>query len=77
MVEINLNTGEKQWTKALANKETLVGTFMGGLLVHHYDGETRKLSLLDIQTGKEKLSKEEFTQKHKHLTSFSRSLPLL
>ncbi len=67
MVAINLNTGDKQWTKALANRETLIGTFMGGLLVHHNDGETGKLSLIDIQTGKEKLSKEVFTKKHKHL----------
>ncbi|GIN99120.1 hypothetical protein J6TS1_49900 [Siminovitchia terrae] len=67
MVAINLNSGEKQWTKSSANRTTLIGTFMGGLLVHHYDDENGKLSLLDIQTGKEKLSKEEFTKKHKHL----------
>lgn len=67
IVAINLQTGEKQWSKYSSSKETLIGNFMGGLLVHHRDGEYGKLSLLDIQTGKEKLSEKEFAKKHKQL----------
>ncbi|MGE7946913.1 PA2928 family protein [Lysinibacillus sp. NPDC093688] len=66
IVAINLQTGEKQWTKYSSSKETLIGNFMG-LLVHHRDDDYGKLSLLDIKTGKEKLSEKEFTEKHKQL----------
>lgn len=67
IIAINLQTGEKQWTKSSSSKETLIGYFMGGLLVHHRDGEYGKLSLLDMTTGREKLSEREFTEKHKQL----------
>jgi len=67
IIAINLQTGEKQWTKPSSSKETLIGNFMGGLLVHHRDGEYGKLSLLDMKTGEEKLSEKEFTEKHKQL----------
>ncbi|MCL1696809.1 PA2928 family protein [Lysinibacillus sp. BPa_S21] len=67
IVAINLQTGEKQWAKSSSSKETLIGYFMGGLLVHHRDGENGKFSLLDIHTGNEKLSEKEFTKKHKQL----------
>ncbi|AMO33211.1 PA2928 family protein [Lysinibacillus sp. RSDA_15] len=67
IVAVNLETGEKQWTKSASYKETLIGNFMGGLLVHHRDGEYGQLSLLDIETGKEILSEKEFRQQHQPL----------
>jgi len=67
IIAINLQTGEKQWSKYSSSKETVIGNFMGGLLIYHRDGEYGNLSLLDIQTGKEKLSKKEFAKKHKQL----------
>ena len=67
IVAVNLETGEKQWTKSASYKETLIGNFMGGLLVHHRDGEVGQLSLLDIETGKEILSEKEFRQQHQPL----------
>lgn len=67
IIAIDLKSGEKQWTNSSSGKETIIGPFMGGLLIHHRDGEVGKLSLLNIQTGKEELSKKEFAQKHKSL----------
>ena len=67
IVAVNMETGEKQWTKSASYKETLIGNFMGGLLVHHRDGEYGQLSLLDIKTGKEILSEKEFRQQHQPL----------
>lgn len=32
LVAVNIETGEKQWTKSASSKETLIGNFMGGLL---------------------------------------------
>jgi len=67
LVAVNLESGEKQWTKSASYKETLIGNFMGGLLVHHRDGEFGQLSLLDIETGKEILSEKDFRQQHQPL----------
>ncbi len=67
IVAVNLETGEKQWTKSASYKETLIGNFMGGLLIHHRDGEYGQLSLLDIEMGKEILSEKEFRQQHQPL----------
>ncbi len=67
IVAVNLETGEKQWTKSAFYKETLIGNFMDGLLIHHRDGEYGQLSLLDIETGKEILSEKEFRQQHQPL----------
>lgn len=67
IVAVNLETGEKQWTKSASYKETLIGNFMDGLLIHHRDGEYGQLSLLDIETGKEILSEKEFRQQHQPL----------
>ncbi|MEK5232269.1 PA2928 family protein [Lysinibacillus sp. FSL K6-0232] len=67
IVGVDVQTGEKQWTKSASYKEKLVGNFMDGLLVHHRDGEFGQLSLLDIETGKELLSEKEFRQQHKPL----------
>ncbi|WP_338651362.1 PA2928 family protein [Lysinibacillus sp. Y5S-8] len=67
IVAVNLETGEKQWTKSASHKDTLIGNFMGGLLVHHRDDEFGQLSLLDIATGKEILSEQEFRQQYQPL----------
>jgi len=67
LVAINVHTGEKQWTQSFASRETLIGPFMDGLLIHHSDGEVGTLSLLHMKTGKEKLSKKDFAQQYKQV----------
>ena len=66
LVAVNLQTGEKQWTKSASYKETLLGEFMGGVLVHHRDDEFGQLSLLDLETGKEILSEKSFERYIRH-----------
>ncbi len=67
LVAVNIETGEKQWTQSASSKETLIGNFMGGLLIHHRDDEFGQLSLLDMTTGKEILSEKQFRQQHQPL----------
>ncbi|MGK4115085.1 PA2928 family protein [Lysinibacillus capsici] len=67
LVAVNLQTGEKQWTKSASYKETLLGEFMGGVLVHHRDDEFGQLSLVDMETGKELLSEKDFRTQHPSL----------
>ena len=67
LVAVNLQTGEKQWTKSASYKETLIGKFMDGLLIHHRDDEFGQLSLLDMETGKEILSEKDFRKQHPSL----------
>ncbi|WP_320939427.1 PA2928 family protein [Lysinibacillus capsici] len=67
LVAVNLQTGEKQWTKSASYKETLLGEFMGGVLVHHRDDEFGQLSLVDMEIGKEILSEKDFRTHHPSL----------